>query len=83
MFNIRLSKKEPLPLWHSLLIRIGAILLSLIVCAVVIISVTDLNPLEVYGGILNGALGSTRRVWVTIRDTLVLLLVAVALIPAF
>lgn len=83
MFNIRLSKKEPLPLWNSLLIRIGAILLSLIVCAVVIISVTDLNPLEVYGGILNGALGSTRRVWVTIRDTLVLLLVAVALIPAF
>ena len=83
MFNIRLSKKEPLPLWNSLLIRLSAILLSLLVCALVIISVTDLNPFEVYAGILNGALGSTRRIWVTIRDTLVLLLVAVALIPAF
>ena len=83
MFNIRLSKKEPLPLWKSLLIRLGAIFLSLIVCALVIISVTDLNPFEVFAGIIDGALGSNRRIWVTIRDTLVLLLVAVALIPAF
>ena len=83
MFNIRLSKKEPLPLWKSLLIRLGAILLSLMVCALVIISVTDLNPFEVFAGIIDGALGSNRRIWVTIRDTLVLLLVAVALIPAF
>ena len=83
MFNIRLSKKEPLPLWKSLLIRLGAILLSLIVCALVIISVTDLNPFEVFAGIIDGALGSNRRIWVTIRDTLVLLLVSVALIPAF
>lgn len=83
MFNIRLSKKEPLPLWKSLLIRLGAIFLSLIVCALVIISVTDLNPFEIFAGIIDGALGSNRRIWVTIRDTLVLLLVAVALIPAF
>ncbi|MBQ1709945.1 MAG: ABC transporter permease [Treponema sp.] len=83
MFNIRLSKKEPLPLWKSLLIRLGAIILSLMVCALVIISVTDLNPFEVFAGIIDGALGSNRRIWVTIRDTLVLLLVAVALIPAF
>lgn len=83
MFNIRLSKKEPLPLWKSLLIRLGAILLSLVICALVIISVTDLNPFEVFAGIIDGALGSNRRIWVTIRDTLVLLLVAVALIPAF
>ena len=83
MFNIRLSKKEPLPLWKSLLIRLGAIFLSLMVCALVIISVTDLNPFEVFAGIIDGAFGSNRRIWVTIRDTLVLLLVAVALIPAF
>ena len=83
MFNIRLSKKEPLPLYKSLSIRAIAILLSLIVCAIVIVSVTSLNPFEVYGGIINGALGTSRRLWVTIRDTLVLLLVAVGLIPAF
>ena len=83
MFNIRLSKRESLPLYKSLLIRLAAVLLALLLCAIVIISVTDLNPFEVYGGILSGAFGTKRRLWVTIRDTLVLLLVAVGLIPAF
>ena len=80
--NIRLAKKET-PLYQSILIKLAAVLLSLILCALVIISVTDLNPFEVYGGILNGALGTKRRVWVTIRDMLVLLMVAVGLVPAF
>ena len=80
--NIRLAKKET-PLYQSILIKLAAVLLSLILCALVIISVTDLNPFEVYGGILSGALGTKRRVWVTIRDMLVLLMVAVGLVPAF
>ena len=83
MYNIRLSKKENLPFYKSLLIRLAAVLAALIVCSIVIISVTDLNPLEIFGGILNGAFGTKRRFWVTIRDTLVLLLVAVGLVPAF
>lgn len=83
MISIRLSKRENIEFYKSLLIRIGAIFFALIICAIVIISVTDLNPLEVYGGIINGALGTKRRVWVTIRDTLALLLVAIGLVPAF
>ncbi|MCR4743363.1 MAG: ABC transporter permease [Treponema sp.] len=83
MYNIRLSKKDNLPFYKSLLIRLGAVLAALIVCSIVIISVTDLNPLEIFGGILNGAFGTKRRFWVTIRDTLVLLLVAIGLVPAF
>lgn len=83
MFNIRLSKKDNEPLYKALIIRIVAVILALILCAVVIISVTDLNPIEVYGGIIKGALGTKRRVWMTLRDTFVLLLVAVGLVPAF
>lgn len=83
MFNIRLSKKDNIPFWKTVLIRVCAIILALLVCALVIISVTNLNPFEVYGAIFKGALGTKRRIWVTIRDTLVLLLVAVGLVPAF
>lgn len=83
MFNIRLSKKETPVFYKALLIRFVAVLLALIVCAVVIVSITDLNPVEVYGAIFKGALGSKRRVWVTIRDMLALLLVAIGLVPAF
>lgn len=83
MFDIRLSKRDSLPFYKNVIIRLITILVALLVCAIVIVSVTNLNPFEVYGGIINGALGTKRRVWVTIRDTLVLLLVAVGLIPAF
>lgn len=83
MFNIRLSKKDNIPFWKTVLIRVCAIILALLVCALVIISVTNLNPFEVYGAIFKGAVGTNRRIWVTIRDTLVLLLVAVGLVPAF
>lgn len=83
MFNIRLSKKDNVPFWKIVLIRVCAIILALLVCAFVIISVTNLNPFEIYGAIFKGALGTKRRIWVTIRDTLVLLLVAVGLVPAF
>lgn len=83
MLNIRLSKKDNEKLWRVICIKLMSIFLALIVCALVIVCITDLNPLEIYLGIFDGALGTTRRVWVTIRDTLVLLLVAVGLIPAF
>lgn len=83
MIDIRLSKRDSLPLYKSILIRVIAVVLALLVCAVVIVSVTDLNPLEVYSGIFKGALGTKRRVWVTIRDTLALLMVAIGLVPAF
>jgi len=81
--NIRLSKKDNEKIWKSICIRLIAILIALIVCGLIIVCITDLNPFQVYGGIINGALGTKRRLWVTIRDTLVLLLVAVGLIPAF
>lgn len=83
MINIRLSKRDGLALYKSILIRLFAIILALFVCAIVIFFITGLNPLEVYAGVFDGALGTKRRVWVTIRDTLVLLLVAIGLVPAF
>ena len=67
----------------GLMIRIAAILLSLVVCAIVIVLLTDLNPIEVYKGIFDGAVGTKRRTWMTIRDTLVLLCIAVGITPAF
>jgi len=68
---------------HAFIIRLAAIALSLVVCALIIVAVTHLNPLQVYGGIINGAVGNNRRLWVTIRDMLVLLIVSVGLVPAY
>ena len=64
-------------------IRLIAAALSLIVCAFVIVGITGQNPVAVYAGIISGAVGSGRRAWVTIREMVTLLVIAVGLTPAF
>ena len=80
---VHISKRDDCSFLKACAIRLAAILLSLIACAGVIVALTGLNPIEVYAAIIDGAVGSNRRLWVTLRDALILLLVAVALTPAF
>jgi len=80
---IRISKRAHISRTKSWGIRLIAVFLSLIVCAFVIMAITGENPLAVYLGIIDGAVGKTRRLWVTIREMLVLLIIAVGLTPAF
>ena len=44
---------------------------------------SKMNPVDVYKAIWDGAMGSERRLWQTIRDTMVLLCIAIGLAPAF
>lgn len=80
---VHISKREECSFVRACLVRLAAIALSLVVCAGVIFALTGLNPIQVYAAIIDGAVGSNRRLWVTLRDALVLLLVAVAITPAF
>ncbi len=80
---IRISKRDEMGIKKVIGIRLAAVLLSLVVCAIVIFALTRLNPLEVYQAIFSGAVGTARRTWVTIRDSLTLLCIAVGLAPAF
>ncbi len=80
---IRISKRGILPRWKSWGIRLIALAASLIVCAIVIYAIVKLNPLKVYGAMFEGAFGTNKRMWVTIRDTMMLLCIAVGLAPAF
>lgn len=80
---VHISKRDDCGFIRACLVRLAAVLLSLVACAGVIYALTGLNPIEVYASIIDGAVGSNRRLWVTLRDALILLLVAVALTPAF
>ena len=62
-------------------IHLAALALALIVCALVIVMVTGVNPLGVYAAVWGGAVGNARRVWVTIRETVILMLIAVVSSP--
>jgi simple sugar transport system permease protein len=80
---VRISKRDSISKARASQFRLLAVLLSLIVCAMVIVAITKQNPVKVYLGIIDGAVGTNRRLWVTIRDALTLLIIAVGLTPAF
>lgn len=60
-----------------------AIVAALVVDAVFIVGVTGLNPLEVYSVMISGTFGSSLRFSWAVRDLAMLLIVGVALAPAF
>ena len=50
-------------------IRLLAIFLALVLCGIVTVLLTKLNPLDVYGAMIKGAFGSKRKTWVTAQNT--------------
>lgn len=80
---LRISKRVNISRGRAWGIRAAALILALVVCGFIIFSIVHLSPLKVYGAIFEGAFGSTRRSWVTIRDSMMMLCIAVGLAPAF
>ena len=76
-------KRSTVPSWAAWLIRIGAVVLALLVCAVVNVVITGQNPAEVYSAIIFGAVGSPRRIWSLLQNLAMLLCVSLAVTPAF
>lgn len=76
-------KRDTLPLHQALGIRAMAILLALILCGIITTITTGINPIEVYRSIFTGAFGSVRKTWITFQNVSILLLIALALTPAF
>ena len=72
-----------MPLWKAIGVRAIAFTIALIICGFIIYAIVKLNPLKVYGAMVNGAFGTNNRMWATIRDTMMLLCIAVGLAPAF
>lgn len=80
---VHIVKRDEGSFARGLLVRTAAIVLALLVCAVVIVLLTGMNPLGVYAALWDGAVGTSRRIWITLRDTAVLLCIGFAVMPAF
>ena len=80
---LRIAKRDMMPTWKSWLIRITSVVIALILSGLFIYSVTKLNPFAVYKAMFEGALGTNRKLWITIRDTMMLLCIGIGLAPAF
>lgn len=80
---IHITKRKEMAWQQAWLIRIGSIVAALIVCAIVTTAATGLDPMGVFGSILEGAFGSERKMWVLGKETAVLLCISIAMAPAF
>ena len=80
---LRIAKRDALPFWKNWAIRLAAVVLALLACAVVVYATVKLSPLKVYAAMWSGAFGTVRRSWVTVRDAMLLLCVGIGLAPAF
>jgi simple sugar transport system permease protein len=80
---LRLVKRDALSKKKIVLIYAIAIVASLLLSAIICSLFSSKNPLAFFASLFNGALGSSRRIWLLLQDTALLLGVAVALVPAF
>jgi len=78
-----LVKRSEILWWQAWSIRAAAIVLALLVCAIVTVSLTDLNPIEMYITMIEGAVGTPRLVWNLVQSAAILLCVSLAVTPAF
>ncbi len=76
-------KRDAIDWWKAWLIRIAAVVLALIACAVITFFVTGKNPIDVYSTMIDGAFGTERRTWALFQSLAMLLCVSLAVTPAF
>lgn len=76
-------KRDAVPAKKAWTIRGIAVVAALLVCAIVSWILTKENPLSIYATIFKGAFGSARKTWVTFQDLAILLIISLALTPAF
>lgn len=80
---VRIVKRDATSMKHKISIRLIAVLLALVVDALFIYFITGLNPLAVYTTMFNGTFSTPMRFSWAMRDLASLLLIGVALAPAF
>ncbi|MBO7120814.1 MAG: ABC transporter permease, partial [Bacilli bacterium] len=77
------EKRFEMPLWQSLLIRFGFILIAVILGLIILAISYGVNPFLAVGQMFIGSFGTPKRIWDFLRDGAVLLAVGLALIPSF
>ena len=80
---MHISKRDTISKSKAWSIRAIAILLALIVDGIIIYAIVKMNPLKVYVSLASGAFGTSKRMWFTIRDCMILTCIAIGLAPAF
>ncbi len=80
---IHITKRDQMVWWKAWAIRAAAIVAALVVAGVVIVLLTGLNPIHVYGKMFDGNFGNSYNFWMLLQKTAILLCLGLAVTPAF
>lgn len=82
---IHITRREGMPVWKGLLIRVIAVAVALCISAAFISAASPRSRgfFDYFASLFKGAFGTERRIWILLQNTALLLAVAVALVVAF
>lgn len=81
---LRIVKRESMPIWKSMLIRVIAVLAGILICALLSVLVLDnVDFLKFIKTLFSGAFGTERNIWKLGKNAAVLLCISLAVTPAF
>ena len=76
---VHIVKRSDIEPWKAWGIRIAAVLLGMLVSALFINGITNLNPAAVFKSMFAGAFGTDKRIWQTLKDMSLLLCIGIGL----
>ena len=80
---IHISKRGALSRSKAMSIRAIAIILGILVCALLTTVTTGTNPMDVFSAVVYGSFGTSRKLWIFLQNTAILLCISLAVTPAF
>lgn len=80
---LHIAKRDNIIWWKAWGIRTVSVLIALVVCGIITIALTGINPINMYVSMIEGAVGTPRLVWNLLQNTAILLCVSLAVTPAF
>lgn len=78
--RLHIVKKDNMPMWKSLVVRICAIIAALVVVGVLSVALIHENPFSIFGALIKGAFIDVNTL---LQNTSLLLMFGLAVVPAF
>ena len=82
-FPFHVVKRDAMPIWKSMLIRVIAVVSALLLCAILSVFLIDANPIKFITSLFDASFGTKRRLWKFAKNAAVLLCISLAITPAF
>lgn len=76
-------KRDALPLWKSVAVRVIAIALALLACGLFMMAITGISPIELVQRMCAGNFGTKRKIWILLMNLSILQCMSLAVTPAF